>query len=248
MSNTRVQKFISLFIVRLALISSCTAQNNQNIMVSDTSLQYIIRESKDSVAKSPLLILLHGHGSNENDLFSFSSQIPENWIVVSVRGPYQLAENSYRWYDVNMVNGKIVINIDEEERSRKKLMQLISKITQKYNVDNKKIIVAGFSQGANMAQSLGLGEPNLVTGFGVLSGRFVEEFGPYICRSTALKNSKAFISHGSGDTMLPITLASENKTKLKNLGIQITYFEDTNGHSISTRQWSEFSKWLRNFI
>lgn len=106
MSNTRVQKFINLCIVQLALISSCTAQNNQNIMVSHTSLHYIIRESNNSVAKSPLLILLHGHGSNENDLFSFSSQIPENWIVVSVRAPYKLSENSYRWYDVKMVNEK----------------------------------------------------------------------------------------------------------------------------------------------
>lgn len=247
MSNTRVQKFISLFIIQLALISSCTAQNNHNIMVSDTSLHYIIRENEDSVAKSPLLILLHGHGSNEKDLFSLSNSVPNNWIVVSVRGPYQLAENSYRWYDVKMVNGKIVINIDEEERSRKKLMLLISEITKKYNVDSKKIIAAGFSQGANMAQSLGLGEPNLVTGFGVLSGRFVEEFSPYISKSTTLINSKAFISHGSGDTMLPKTYTSENITKLKELGIQITYCEDTNGHSISTKQWSEFSKWLLNF-
>ncbi len=216
-------------------------------MASETSLHYVIRESKDSVSKSPLLILLHGHGSNENDLFSLGNSVPNNWIVVSVRGPYQLAENSYRWYAVKMVNGKIVINIDEEERSRKKLMQLIDEITQKYNADSQKIIVAGFSQGANMAQSLGLGEPNLVAGFGVFSGRFVEEFSPYISKSTALKNSKAFISHGSEDNMLPKTYASENITKLKELDIQITYCEDSNGHSISTKQWSEFSKWLLNF-
>ncbi|MFY7889130.1 MAG: alpha/beta hydrolase [Spirosomataceae bacterium] len=216
-------------------------------MVSDTSLHYIIRASKDSVVKSPLLILLHGYGSNENDLFSLSNSITNNWIVVSVRGPYQLTENSYRWYDVKMRNGKIVINIGEEERSRKKLMQLISEITQKYNVDTSKIVVAGFSQGANMAQSLGLSEPNLVTGFGVLSGRFVEEFVPYISKSTTLKNSKAFIAHGSGDTMLPKTYAAENIVKLKELGIQITYCEDTNSHSISSKQWSEFTKWLLNF-
>ncbi|MCZ8197095.1 MAG: hypothetical protein O9267_05780 [Flavobacterium sp.] len=216
-------------------------------MASETSLHYVIRESKDSVLKSPLLILLHGNGSNENDLFSLSNSVSNNWIVVSVRGPYQLAENSYRWYDVKMVNGKIVINIDEEERSRKKLIQLISEITQKYNVDSEKIIVAGFSQGANMSQSLGLSEPNLVVGFGVFSGRYVEEFTPYISKSIALKNSKAFIAYGSGDTMLPKTYATENITKLKELGIQITYCEDTNGHSISTKQWDEFSKWLLNF-
>jgi len=216
-------------------------------METETSLHYIIRESKDSANKSPLLILLHGHGSNENDLFGLANSIPDNWNVVSVRGSYKLAENSYRWYDVNMVNGKIAINIEQEEESRKKLIQLISKISQKYDVDSQKIIVAEYSQGANMAQSLGLSEPNLIAGFGVFSGRFVDEFIPYISTSTVLKNSRAFISHGSGDNMLPKTYADENITKLKELGIQLTYCEDTNAHSISAKQLSEFSKWLLNF-
>lgn len=247
MSKIIFKKFIFLFFTQLALISSCKAQNQLKVMETETSLHYIIRESKYSANKSPLLILLHGHGSNENDLFGLANLIPDNWNVVSVRGSYKLAENSYRWYDVNMVNGKIAINIEQEEESRKKLIQLISKISQKYDVDSQKIIVAGFSQGANMAQSLGLSEPNLIAGFGVCSGRFVEEFIPYIKISKALKNSKAFISHGRGDNMLPKTYAEENITKLKELGIQLTYCEDTNAHSISAKQWSEFSKWLLNF-
>ncbi|MBK7359809.1 MAG: hypothetical protein IPI45_02980 [Saprospiraceae bacterium] len=247
MSNTRVQKFINLCIVQLALISSCTAQNNQNIMVSHTSLHYIIRESNNSVAKSPLLILLHGHGSNENDLFSFSSQIPENWIVVSVRAPYKLSENSYRWYDVKMVNEKIVINIDEEEKSRNKLMQLISEITQKYNADSKKIIVAGFSQGANMASAISLTMPEKIAGFGVLSGRFVYELKPYISSSVSLKSLKCFLAHGSKDSMLPITYARENQQMLQSLGISVAFSEDAVAHSISPKQFGEFLQWLNQF-
>lgn len=216
-------------------------------MEPETSLHYIIRESKDGLAKSPLLILLHGYGSNENDLFPLSQEIRKNWTVVSVRGPYKMAENSYRWYDVKMANGKITINVEEEEKSRKALLKLIDNLSKKDEPDNRMIIVAGFSQGANMAQSLGLGEPGLVSGFGVFSGRFVEEFIPYISHSPELKNSKAFISHGSGDKMLPKTYSEENIRKLKDLGIQITYCEDTNGHSISAKQWNEFSKWLIDF-
>ncbi len=203
-------KFIMLMSVQLFLLNICTAQNKQNVVETETSLHYIIRESKDTVEKSPLLILLHGHGSNENDLFSLEKNIPDNWTVISVRGPYKLAESSYRWYDVKLVNGKITINIQEEESSRAKLIQLISQITKQYHVDSQMIIVAGFSQDANMAQSLGLGEPNLVKGFGVFSGRFIEEFTPYIRNATALQNTRAFIAHGSGDTMLPKTYANEN--------------------------------------
>jgi phospholipase/carboxylesterase len=242
-----LNKYIFILLTQINFLSSCMAKSNNKIMKSDTSLHYIIRESKDNKAKSPLLILLHGHGSNENDLFELANSVPDNWNVVSVRGPYQLAENSFRWYDVKMENGKIVINITQEEESRKKLVELISEISRKHDIDTQKVIVAGFSQGANMAQSIGLGNPKIAAGFGVFSGRFVEEFIPYINTSIVLKNNRAFISHGSGDNMLPKTYADENITKLNELGIQLTYCEDTNAHSISAKQWSEFSKWLLNF-
>lgn len=209
-----------------------------------TRLEYIDRSPKESAITSPLLILLHGHGGNENDLFSFIDHFPDHWLVVSVRGAYNIGLNSYRWYDVKVVDGRIAINIEEEETSRKKLIGLIKDISIKHKVDTNKIVVAGFSQGANMAQSIGLGEPKAVSGFGVFSGRFVEEFTPYINKSDDLRNTKAFLSHGSGDHMLPITNASENMQKLEKLGVQVTFSEDSNGHSISSKQFSEFTKWL----
>lgn len=239
--------FLIMFSSVLVIFSSCNAQDNSKLMEHEKALFYSLRKNSEKVKKSPLLALLHGHGSNENDLFSLSANVPSNWIVVSVRGPYKLAENSFRWYDVKMDNGKIRINVEEEEKSRKKLVDLISVLTNKYNVDSRKIVIAGFSQGANMAQSIGLGSPNIAAGFGVFSGRFVEEFIPYINTPTVLKNSRAFISHGSGDNMLPKTYGAENLNKLTDLGIQTTYCEDTNGHSISPKQWNEFLIWLKNF-
>lgn len=113
-----LQKIVLILAIQFSIMISCKSQNNNNSMTTDTSLQYIIRQSKDKNVSAHLLVLLHGHGSNENDLFSFSSQIPENWIVVSVRAPYKLGENSYRWYDVKMVNEKIVVNIEEEEKAK----------------------------------------------------------------------------------------------------------------------------------
>lgn len=240
-----LKKYVFIVITQLAFISGCVAKGKQTTMESETALYYVIRKSNDTLRKSPVLILLHGHGSHENDLSGLAHSIPDDWNVVSVRGPYQLSENSYRWYEVKMENGKIRIHIEQEEESRKKLLQLITEITRKYNVDNTKMIVAGFSQGANMAQSLGLSEPNVVAGFGVFSGRYVEEFTPYISNSINLKKTKAFISHGTSDNMLPTTYAVENVKKLKELGIQITYSEDTNGHSISSKQFEEFVKWLK---
>ena len=41
-------------------------------------LQYIVREPKIASQNPPLLILLHGYGSNEHDLFSFAEELPDD--------------------------------------------------------------------------------------------------------------------------------------------------------------------------
>lgn len=240
-------KIIITIIIQFSFALACISQNNNKAVMADTSLHYILRESKNKNANSSLLLLLHGHGSNENDLFSFNSQIPDNWIVVSVRAPYKLNEGSYRWYDVKMVNQKITINTEEEEKSRKELLNLIEDLTKKYKVNANKIIVAGFSQGANMASAIGLTVPDKIAGFGVFSGRFVNELKPFISTSKSLKSLKCFLAHGNKDYMLPITYAKENEQELQGLGISVTYSEDAVAHSISSKQFDEFLKWLNQF-
>lgn len=240
-------KIILIIIIQFSFALAFVSQNNNKTVMADTSLHYIIRESKNESSNSPLLILLHGHGSNENDLFSFNTQIPGNWIVISVRAPYKLGEGSYRWYDVKMVNEKITINTEEEEKSRKKLLSLIENITKKYKVNTRKIIVAGFSQGANMASAISLTSPDKIGGFGVFSGRFINELKPLISASKSLKSLKCFLAHGNKDYMLPITYARENEQELQSLGISVTFSEDAVAHTISTKQFDEFLKWLNQF-
>ena len=46
------------------------------------------------------MILLHGYGSNEEDLFSLAPQLPEDVYVISVRAPYDLQPYGYAWYEI----------------------------------------------------------------------------------------------------------------------------------------------------
>jgi phospholipase/carboxylesterase len=216
-------------------------------METDIPLHYVLRENKDKQASAPLLILLHGHGSHEHDLFSWHSQIPETWIVVSVRAPYKLQQGSYRWYEVMMVQNKITINTEEEVKSRKLILQLLDEIKKKYQVNSRKIIVAGFSQGANMAATVSLTSPEKIAGFAVFSGRFVNEIKPYISTSDSLHSLKCFLAHGNKDQMLPISYADENRQALQRLGISVTYAEDAVGHSITSKQLEAFVKWLNQW-
>ena len=56
--------------------------------MKNLSLEYLVRHpEKLSNNKSPLLVMLHGYGSNEQDLFSFASELPGELLVISARAP-----------------------------------------------------------------------------------------------------------------------------------------------------------------
>lgn len=226
-------------------IVKTTPLTNGNISQESTNLHYLIREQKDIGPNAPLLVLLHGYGSNESDLFSFASKIPDNWIVVSVRAPISISPNKFKWYKVKMIDDKITLNFNDVEESRKLILKLISEIGNKYNVDKSKIVTAGFSQGANMALALALTEPDQVLSAACFSGRYMEEINPLIKNTSSLKSKNFFISHGTKDKMLPMYYAEENKKLLEDFGITITISTDKTGHSISAKQLNDFVEWTK---
>ena len=63
-------------------------------------LFYVKRPSKLQ-KNAPLLVLLHGYGSDENDLFSFSSELPEELFIISLRAPHPLQPYGHAWYAIN---------------------------------------------------------------------------------------------------------------------------------------------------
>lgn len=56
-------------------------------------LTYLVRPRQTALQKPPLLILLHGIGSNENALFALAEQLPGKYLVVALRAPIGLGEN-----------------------------------------------------------------------------------------------------------------------------------------------------------
>ena len=64
------------------------------------NLDYLVQEPKIKHDKNPLLLLLHGYGSNEEDLFSFATELPQDHYVISVRAPHNLQPYGHAWYAI----------------------------------------------------------------------------------------------------------------------------------------------------
>ena len=207
-------------------------------------LKYKIRLPLKEVKNPPLLILLHGVGSNEDDLFKFADHLPAEMIVVSARAPYHLDQNRYAWYQVDFSSGKPVIDAEQAEKSLVVLKLFINQLAERYQADPARVYLAGFSQGAIMSYSAAFTYPEKLAGIAAFSGRVLDEIKPSVKLSTALKNLKIFISHGIYDPMLPVNYAREAKELMDSYQLNLSYHEYENGHTIDAAVLSDFLGWL----
>jgi phospholipase/carboxylesterase len=209
------------------------------------SLEYLIREPKIQLDKNPLLLLIHGYGSNEADLFSFAEELPEEYYIVSARAPYKLQYGSHAWYAINFDADQNKFSDNEQAKtSRDVIAQFIDELVANYPIDAANITLIGFSQGAILSYAVALSHPEKVQRVVAMSGYINTE----ILEENYLKNSfsnlKIFTSHGTVDQVIPVEWGQKAKPFLENLGINITYKEYPIGHGVSPQNFYDFKNWL----
>ena len=209
------------------------------------SLQYIIREPKKGTKNAPLLILLHGYGSNEQDLFSFAEELPEDLLIVSAQAPCTMGNGAYAWYAINFdnVNGKFS-DLKQAKESIDKIAVFIDEIKEKYQTNYNKTFLLGFSQGAILSYSLSFFYPNKVQNVIALSGYINIEVLPENI-SKEIKTDY-YCSHGSVDQVLPVDWARKSKPFLDNLGLQNVYSEYPVGHGVAPQNFYNFKSWIED--
>jgi phospholipase/carboxylesterase len=207
------------------------------------SLHYIVREPKKKIENPPLLILLHGYGSNEQDLFSFAEELPDNLLIVSAQAPYSMAFGGYAWYAINFddTNGKFS-DLKEAEDSIDKIDTFIDDIKQKYNTNPDKTLLLGFSQGAILSYSLSFFFPNKIQHVIALSGYVNTELLPKTISKEI--TTDYYSSHGTVDQVLPVDWARNSKVFIENLGLKIAYSEYPVGHGVAPQNFYNFKTWI----
>jgi len=222
-----------------------TSIQSQGASPSKAVLHYLVRQPKIKADKTPLIVLLHGIGSNEHDLFSFASQLPDHFLVISARAPFTMGNDSYAWFQVDVSTGKRIINAEQAEKSRNLIIQFIGELKQQYSIDEKQVYLCGFSQGAIMSFSVGLTRPDLVKGIAIMSGRLLDEVKPLIASNDQLQHLKVFISHGNEDPVLNVQYAVESSAFMKSLNIKPTFKTYTAGHGINNAMLLDLLNWLK---
>jgi phospholipase/carboxylesterase len=209
------------------------------------SLEYLIREPKIKTNKNPLLLLLHGYGSNEQDLFSFASELPDEYYVVSARAPYDLQYGSYAWYAINFDGNENKFSDHiQAMQSRDVISSFIDELIRNYPIDAQQITLLGFSQGTILSYSVALSYPEKVQRVVALSGYLNEEIIAIDYKSNDFSNLKMFVSHGTVDQVIPISWAKKALGILDSLQIPNIYKEYPVGHGVDPQNFIDLKNWL----
>lgn len=209
------------------------------------SLQYLVREPKTILDKNPLLLLLHGYGSNEADLFSFATELPDEYYVISARGPYDLQYGSFAWYAINFdADENKFSDIDQAVTSREIVVSFIDELLQKYPIDPQNVTLIGFSQGSILSYAVALSYPQKVQKVAALSGYINPEMAVADYKTNDFSSLRVFASHGSVDQVIPVQWARKVKPFLDQLGIANVYSEYPVGHGVAPQNFFDFRKWL----
>lgn len=208
-------------------------------------LNYLLKEPKIVKEKNPLLVLIHGYGSNEEDLFSFVSELPDNYYIVSVQAPYQIPPYGFAWYAITFDADMNKFSDDAQAiESRDLLVQLIDEICTKYPIDTKNVNLIGFSQGAILSYAVALTYPEKVNKVVALSGYFNPEIMTPKTDLTAYNHLRIFGSHGTVDQVIPVEWARKTTDYLKPYNIAFEYKEYPVGHGVAPQNFFDFKKFI----
>ena len=188
---------------------------------------------RESIQPNPRpLLLIHGLTGDENSMWLFTRDLPNNYWMIAPRAPHNAEPYGYSWRTVHPGTfGRP--SFEQLLPAAEALIQLIDEYQTSAKLDaGRSIDVVGFSQGAAMSSVLAFLYPQRIRKVGILAGFVpsgVEEYIP----NRPLDGKKIFVTHGTKDETVPVDRARASMEILERAGAEITYCEDEVGHKVS---------------
>ncbi len=211
---------------------------------SDLVLTHLVQQPRVTSDKPPLLILLHGVGSNELDLFGLAPYLDPRFLILSGRGPLTLARGRYAWFMVEWGENRPIANPEQAEWSRQRIVEFIPQAVDAYHADARSVYLMGFSQGGIMSASVMLTQPELLAGVAALSSRILPQVRQQSVPPERLDGFPVLLQHGALDQVLSIEYGRDARDYLESLPVDLTYREYEMGHEITEESLRDLATWL----
>ena len=174
-------------------------------------LDTIILKPEEEGEIKHAIILLHGYGGDGKDIsmlsLNWKRHLP-NTIFICPNGHEKCLINpsGYQWFDLTKENPEYILS--ETKKAEKKLNVFIQEVKKKFNLENNRICLSGFSQGCMMSINLGLisdQEYGCIVGF---SGKIINQED---LRSRKKVSTPTLLIHGDSDQVVSPNFMLEAK-------------------------------------
>ncbi|MGJ9457720.1 alpha/beta hydrolase [Oceanobacillus sp. CF4.6] len=189
--------------------------------------------------KYPVLFALHGIGYNEKEMLSVFEGLKEDFILIGVRGNLTY-EDGFAYYKLKEY-GKPDRKLFDE--SMEMLQGFIETSLDKYPIDPNQIYLAGFSQGAILANSLALVFGDKISGIvsmnGYVPGFVIEEYS-----IESIDQLSVFLTDGEKDHIFRPEVGKKNYQFFKEKGASVKYKTYPTEHLIGNENKKDVTEWL----
>ena len=200
--------------------------------IPDLTLRHEALSPRVATTQPALLVLLHGYGSNEEDLLQIAPYLPDQLQIVSLRAPFMLMPGSNAWFAIEPSSTGLICDVTQAQQALVVLNESINQAIQIYGTDPQQTFVAGFSQGGAMAGLVAMSRTD-VCGTIIMSGinplKVTPTLPPMPC------NGDVLIIHGILDEVVPVSDGQESRDTLRELGFAVQYVEYPIGHTVDLR-------------
>jgi phospholipase/carboxylesterase len=185
------------------------------------------------------LLLLHGTGGSERDLIPLGQELDSNASLLSPRG--KVLENGMPRFFRRLAEG--VFDLEDLRKRTHELADFVVSAAGRYKIDVKKIVAVGYSNGANIAASVLLLRPEVLSA-AILFRAMV----PLIPETQPkLTSVRVWIGVGSSDPIVPVSESKKLAALLRETGADVTIRFFSSGHELTPDDVDASREWLRRW-
>jgi phospholipase/carboxylesterase len=183
-----------------------------------------------------LLVLFHGRGVDERDLFPLLDELdPQRRLLgVTPRGPLSLPPGGNHWYALQEVGHPDAATFLETYAAVSEWLD---------GFDFEHVVLGGFSQGAVMTYALGLGEGRPRPSALIALSGFIPTV-PGFELSLEPPLPPAAIGHGTYDPVISVEFSRQARELLEAAGGEVLYREYPLPHAVDPGFLAELEPWV----
>jgi len=185
------------------------------------------------------LVLLHGRGADEYDLFPLLDALdPERRLLgITPRGPLSLPPGGAHWYRLGGIP-------TPDPGTFFPTFEAAAAFLDALPVPMERVVLGGFSQGAVMSWALGLGTGRPRPAAIIALSGFLPEVEGFELDLTGLDGYPIAIAHGSLDPVIPVELSRAAVERVRAAGADLLWRETPVPHTIDPRVLPELQAFV----